>query len=81
MGVNVATIRQFYWCRSGQSRHFLSDALVPAAGFLFCLAIWLSLPVPAKIVGGVWFAAGIAYDAVKTKGFRQSPAIIPLDES
>lgn len=81
MGVNLATVRQFYWRRSGPNRRFLSDAFVPAAGFLFCLAIWLSLSAPAKVVGGVWFAAGITYDAVKTKAFRESPVMIPLDES
>lgn len=80
MGVNLAAIRQLYWGRSGQGCRFLSDAFVPAIGFLFCLAIWLSLPLPAKIVGAIWLAAGIIYDAVKTKGFRQNPAIIPLDE-
>lgn len=81
MGVNLATVRQFYWGRSKQTRHFLSDAFAPTTGFLFCLAIWVSLPAPAKIVGGVWFAAGIAYDAVKSKGFRRSPALISFDES
>jgi putrescine importer len=81
MGVNLATVRQFYWGRRKRSRHFFSDALVPCAGFLFCLAIWVSLPTPAKIVGGMWFAAGITYDAVKTKGFRLPPSMIRLDES
>lgn len=34
--------------------------------------------VHAKILGGVWFVLGIAYDAVKTDGFRENPAMYDL---
>jgi len=54
MGVNLAVIRE-YWFRplAGEPRRRLSDLLLPAFGFLFCSAIWLCLPVPAKVAGGV----------------------------
>ncbi len=58
MGVNLAAMRTF-WFRAADHRHFASDALAPAASFLFCLAIWWSLPAPARLAGAVWLAFGI----------------------
>lgn len=79
MGVNAAAIRSFYFSPpAGHHPRVLGDALLPTLGLLFCLAIWLSLPVRAKILGGTWFAVGIAYDAVKTRGFRDNPPAYDL---
>jgi putrescine importer len=76
MGVNLATCRQFYFAdREGRPR-FFRDLLLPVAGFLFCLGIWVSLPSPAKIIGGCWLVAGLIYDAISTRGFRTQPAHI-----
>jgi putrescine importer len=58
MGVNLAAMRTF-WFRAAGPRRFAGDLLAPAAGFLFCLAIWWSLPGPARLAGGVWLALGI----------------------
>jgi putrescine importer len=58
MGVNLAAIRTF-WFRARGPRRFAGDALAPAAGFLFCFAIWWSLPAPARLAGGGWLALGI----------------------
>lgn len=60
MGVNLAAIRTFY-LRGGDNRHALRDLVVPALGFLFCAAIWASLPLQAKALGGLWLLAGILY--------------------
>jgi amino acid transporter len=55
LGVNLAVIREFFFRPpEGHKRSWLLDLAVPGIGFLFCLAIWLSLPGPAKIVGGIW---------------------------
>ncbi|MGH9616083.1 MAG: APC family permease [Acidobacteriaceae bacterium] len=79
MGVNAATIRRFYFAPGpGHRPRVVADAILPALGLLFCLAIWLSLPVHAKILGGVWFVLGIAYDGMKTDWFRKSPAMYDL---
>jgi len=81
MGVNLATVRTFYFSKSSNhQRHLLTDAIVPVIGFVFCFAIWFSLPQSAKIVGGFWLLGGIAYDAVKTRGFQLSPAAIDFSE-
>jgi len=37
---------------------------------VICLLLWLSLSTPAKIAGTIWMAAGIAFGAWKTRGFR-----------
>jgi len=81
MGVNAAAIRQFWFLEDRKKRRFLSAVLVPGLGFLFCLTIWLSLQTPARIIGGLWFAVGILYDAIKTRGFRTAPAFTDFSES
>ncbi len=81
MGVNIATFRKFYLQRTNKQKHnFITDAVFPLLGFLFCLVIWISLPLPAKIMGGGWFLAGVTYLAVKTRGFKQKPVILDFKE-
>ena len=82
MGVNLAVIRAFYFVGPpGRKGNVLWDALLPLFGFLFCAWIWWGLQRPAKIVGGLWLAGGILYDAIKTRGFRQKPAPIDFSET
>ena len=79
IGVNLAVIREF--CLRpppGHVRNWLLDGLVPATALAFCLWIWLSLPIPAKIVGGIWCAIGLIYTAIKTRGFRTPPVMMDL---
>jgi len=81
MGVNLAAFREFYLRRrGGQEPRFLIDALVPIAGFLFCLAIWGSLPLPAKIAGSCWLTVGLFYDGVQTRGFRAEPRMVDFSD-
>lgn len=47
------------------------DLLLPGAGFLFCLLIWIGLSWPAKIAGATWLIVGVAVLAIHTKHFRQ----------
>lgn len=79
MGVNASVVRSYYFGRSSHERRIFTDFFLPALGFLFCFVIWLNLSRQAKIVGALWFAAGILYDAIVSKGFRNSPA--PLEVS
>ena len=74
MGVNITCIRQF--ClgpQVGRRRNLFTDLFVPGLGFVFCFGIWWSLPLPAKWAGGIWFAIGLAYAAIRTRGFRVEP--------
>jgi putrescine importer len=67
MGVNLAAFMR-YFVRSEQKK--FTNFLPPVAGFLICLLLWLNLSRPAKIVGAIWMAVGIAFGAIKTRGFR-----------
>jgi amino acid transporter len=82
MGVNLAAFREFYLRRrGGAERRLFRDALLPIAGFLFCLAIWVSLPLPAKIAGSCWLLVGLMYDAVQTRGFRTAPKMVDFSDA
>ena len=82
MGVNVAAIRQFYFLPlAGHHRSFWKDVLLPGLGFAICTIICLGLGTFAKVVGGLWFAGGLIYSAVRTRGFRLEPVMIDFRES
>jgi amino acid transporter len=72
MGVNLAVIWSF-WLRPAPSRarSLLLDLLLPAAGFLFCLVIWVGLSIPAKIAGSIWLVVGFAVLTHHTQWFRK----------
>ena len=67
MGVNLAALMRYYVRASEKKLGFL---IPPVLGFLICLLLWLNLSTPAKTVGAIWMAAGIAFGAWKTRGFR-----------
>lgn len=82
MGVNFATFWQFgVKLATGRSRRFFADLALPLFGFAFCLWIWMNLNSVAKWVGGAWFVVGIAYVALKTRGFRENPLMIDFSDS
>jgi amino acid transporter len=67
MGVNAAAFVRYY-LRAEQKK--LANLIPPVLGFLICAFIWWNLSSPAKIAGSVWLAVGVAYGAIKTRGFR-----------
>ncbi len=82
MGVNLATFWQFAIARQqGYRTRILVDVLLPLIGFFFCGLIWWNLNPLAKTVGGIWFAAGLLYVGIKTRGFRAAPVMIDFSES
>ena len=82
MGVNFACFWQFSMlAKPDYKRNVLSDAVLPLAGFAFCLLIWWNLNSLAKIVGGIWFAVGLLYVGYKTNWFRAAPVMIDFSES
>jgi len=77
MGVNIAAIRQFLFLRpEGEKRNILMDAILPGLGFLVCFSIWISLPIPAKIIGGIWLFVGLVYIFIRTRGFKQKSVML-----
>jgi amino acid transporter len=82
MGVNLSTFWHFCVVTRGKRRmRILGDIVVPLTGFVFCALIWWNLNQLAKLAGGLWFAAGLIYIAVTTKGFRMAPKQIDFSES
>ena len=77
MGVNIASMNEYFF-KSGKTtfRALLFDFIPPLFGFVFCLIIWLNLPLKTFIIGGSWMLAGIVYLFISTKGFRQKPKMI-----
>ena len=72
MGVNLASIRACFLNAPEKSfRTFVLQFVPPAIGLIFCLVIWLSLPLKTFVVGGIWMGAGVLYLAVRTRGFRR----------
>jgi putrescine importer len=67
MGVNLATFLH-YFIRKRQRT--VANAVLPLAGFLICLVLWINLSALAKIVGVIWIGVGLAFGAWKTRGFR-----------
>ena len=68
MAVNLAAFVRYY-LRASERR--ARDLWPPVIGFLTCLLLWLNLSRPAKAVGVVWLAIGMAYGAWRTRGFRR----------
>jgi putrescine importer len=67
MGVNAAAFVR-YFVREDKKK--LSNFFPPVLGFFICLILWWNLSTKARIVGAIWMAAGIAFGAWKTRGFR-----------
>lgn len=81
MGVNIATFRQFFIMRpKGEERHIFMDAVLPIAGFLVCFLIWISLPAPAKIIGGIWFVIGVVYLIIRTRMAKGKPLVLNFED-
>ena len=81
MGVNFATFWQFsIVSRKDEKWRVLRDTVLPLVGFAFCGLIWWNLNNLAKTVGGIWFAAGLLYVGIKTRGFRSAPVMIDFSE-
>jgi putrescine importer len=82
MGVNFAAFWQFTVARQqGYRTRPVQDTILPLIGFLFCALIWWNLNPLAKTVGGIWFALGLLYVGIKTRGFRAAPVMIDFSES
>jgi amino acid transporter len=81
MGVNIASIREYFFKAEEKTiKGFFVDFLPAGFGFLFCLIIWLNLPLKTFIIGGSWMLAGIIYLGIRTKGFKENTVVIDFSE-
>jgi putrescine importer len=67
MGVNLACFVR-YFARAAKKRW--TNLAFPLLGFAICCFVWLNLGRTAKVAGSAWILVGMAYGAVKTRGFR-----------
>jgi amino acid transporter len=80
MGVNLASIREHFFGGPRTFKSFLLNFLPPAAGAVVCLLIWKSLPLKTFCIGGLWLAAGLAFLAIRTSGFRKPMAMVDFSD-
>jgi amino acid transporter len=79
MGVNAAVIRHSIGVRFSEPGHGrFTGVVLPLTGLLFCLSIWLNLSVSAKIAGGLWFAAGLAFYLIRTRRTRSAETVFDI---
>ncbi len=72
--VNLSVIRHYYLRQRQRSgTGVITNLIFPGLGALVCSYVWMSLSVPAKIVGFIWLGLGVAYLAYLTNGFHKSP--------
>jgi amino acid transporter len=82
IGVNFSVFWHFTILKRKERRpRIFIDTVLPLLGCAFCGLIWLNLNLIAKIAGGIWFAIGLSYLCISTRGFRKSPKMIDFTES
>lgn len=71
--VNLSVIVYFYIRKKNRAgfKNNFKYLIMPGIGFLTCLALWLSLPGNAKMIGGIWLTCGVIYLAIWSKGFKK----------
>ena len=77
MALNLSVIAYFFIGRGQRSgRDLIFYLLFPLLGFLIIFYVWFNFDVGTFLFGVLWLAVGIVIAAVKTKGFREKPAVI-----
>ena len=79
--VNLSVI--FHYIIRGKERGgsaILKHLVIPAIGIIILIVVFFYLETPAKILGGIWLVIGLIYLIIKTKGFKELPPEMHLDE-
>jgi putrescine importer len=81
MAVNLAAVKHFGFSPDpDRKRKILFDVIVPALGFLFCLAIFLGLQGSTLVAGAIWCVVGVVYVVLKTRALGE-PVVIDFSQS
>jgi putrescine importer len=78
--VNLSLIAHFVRHRPQGALGVLGWIAVPLIGAIIDLYLLLALDINAKIIGVVWLVIGVALLAWLTRGFRQAPPQLSIDE-
>ena len=77
MALNVSVVSYCFIKRGRRSgRDLIFYLLFPLLGFLIIFYVWSNFDAGTFLFGALWLAVGIIIGAVKTKGFRERPAVI-----
>lgn len=77
MALNLSVFVYFFVRRGRRGLGGLVKYLLfPASGFLIIAFVWSGFDAGTFLFGFGWLAVGIVVGAVKTRGYRKSPAII-----
>ncbi|MEK4027637.1 APC family permease [Pseudobacillus sp. FSL P4-0506] len=77
--VNIAVITYYFVRKKERSlKGTLLYLIIPAVGALLDLWLLINLDIHSKVLGSIWFALGLIYMVVLTKGFRQKPPVMDL---
>jgi len=79
--VNLSVIAYFLRHRPQSGGGVIGWVLVPLAGAAIDLYLLLNLDGTAKLIGLAWLVLGVLWLAYLTRGFRQPPPQLSLDES
>lgn len=71
MSVNLSVISHYFVKVKPRGPGTFRNFVLPLAGCVVCLYIFVNLSMTAKLIGATWCAAGLAYAAVITAGFRR----------
>ncbi|WP_299258076.1 APC family permease [uncultured Kushneria sp.] len=80
--VNLSTIMHY---RRHRPSHgvgaILGWVVLPLAGAIVNFYLLMSLDIDARLIGGIWLALGVLWLAVLTRGFRQPPPRMQLEQA
>ena len=79
--VNISVIAQYFIRQKERSlKGFVLYLLFPVLGALLCLYLLVHLDRFAIILGCAWTIAGIIYLLILTKGLKQEPPELGIDD-
>ncbi len=81
ISVNIAVITYYFIRKKERSlKGTILYLIIPGIGAVLDFWLLLNLDIHSKVLGSIWFALGIVYLFFLTKGFKQSPPQLRLDE-
>ena len=79
--VNFAVVNHYYIrLKRRGGKDTLKYLVMPCIGMITLFIAFIYIETNAKILGSVWIIIGIVYLAIKTKGFKELPTEMSLDE-
>jgi amino acid transporter len=79
--VNFAVVNHYYIrLKRRGGKDTLKYLVMPCIGMITLFIAFIYIETNAKILGSVWIIIGLVYLAIKTKGFKELPTEMSLDE-